>query len=543
MAFIIKLAGPNEALVRSGGGTQPKVRVGGRMIALPIFHKTQHLSLEVMTLAVSTVKVYTSEGVAVSVDGIAQVKVARSEDAIRTAAQQFLGKTTDAIAQIALQTLEGNQRAVLGTLTVEQIYRDRETFATRVREVAGPDMANMGLEIVSFTIRDIQDEQGYLDALGRARTAEVKRDAEIGEAEATRDANIRRAEAERDAGIAQAEANRDRESATFEADTKIAESERDFNVEKAGFERETNARRAEAELAYQLQEARTRQEIREQELQVEVVERTKQIEIEVQEITRRERELDASVRRPAEAEKYQLETVATGRKAETVAGAEADAETIRLHGEGEAQAIRARGEAEADAIRARGLAEAEAMERKADAWKQYGQAAMIDTLLESLPEAAAAVAQPLAQTDRIVMIGGGSDGIRASRLTGDVTTVVSQLPDLVESLTGIDILGTLKNLRGVVTTDELSGETAEVQGSDEGGDSARGGSLLRRGDPGRRHFDDTGGVVLLSYKEANAEDDDLFGLSVTLAARIGGLGAACGGVGGEPPPLSPWRSN
>ena len=470
MAFIIKLAGPNEALVRSGGGTQPKVRVGGRMIALPIFHKTQHLSLEVMTLAVSTVKVYTSEGVAVSVDGIAQVKVARSEDAIRTAAQQFLGKTTDAIAQIALQTLEGNQRAVLGTLTVEQIYRDRETFATRVREVAGPDMANMGLEIVSFTIRDIQDEQGYLDALGRARTAEVKRDAEIGEAEATRDANIRRAEAERDAGIAQAEANRDRESATFKADTKIAESERDFNVEKAGFERETNARRAEAELAYQLQEARTRQEIREQELQVEVVERTKQIEIEVQEITRRERELDASVRRPAEAEKYQLETVATGRKAETVAGAEADAETIRLHGEGEAQAIRARGEAEADAIRARGLAEAEAMERKADAWKQYGQAAMIDTLLESLPEVAAAVAQPLAQTDRIVMIGGGSDGIGASRLTGDVTTVVSQLPDLVESLTGIDILGTLKNLRGVVTTDELSGETAEVQGSDEGGD-------------------------------------------------------------------------
>ncbi len=423
-----------------------------------------------MTLAVSTVKVYTSEGVAVSVDGIAQVKVARSEDAIRTAAQQFLGKTTDAIAQIALQTLEGNQRAVLGTLTVEQIYRDRETFATRVREVAGPDMANMGLEIVSFTIRDIQDEQGYLDALGRARTAEVKRDAEIGEAEATRDANIRRAEAERDAGIAQAEANRDRESATFEADTKIAESERDFNVEKAGFERETNARRAEAELAYQLQEARTRQEIREQELQVEVVERTKQIEIEVQEITRRERELDASVRRPAEAEKYQLETVATGRKAETVAGAEADAETIRLHGEGEAQAIRARGEAEADAIRARGLAEAEAMERKADAWKQYGQAAMIDTLLESLPEVAAAVAQPLAQTDRIVMIGGGSDGIGASRLTGDVTTVVSQLPDLVESLTGIDILGTLKNLRGVVTTDELSGETAEIQGSDEGGD-------------------------------------------------------------------------
>ena len=149
-----------------------------------------------MTLQVVTSNVYTSEGVAISVDGVAQVKVARSEDAIRTSSQQFLGKGADEIAQIALQTLEGNQRAVLGTLTVEQIYQDREAFAQRVREVAGPDMANMGLEIVSFTLRDIQDEQGYLEALGRARTAEVRRDAEIGEAEATRDSNIRKAEAE-----------------------------------------------------------------------------------------------------------------------------------------------------------------------------------------------------------------------------------------------------------------------------------------------------------------------------------------------------------
>lgn len=478
MAFIIKLAGPNEALIRSGGGSQPKVKVGGRIISLPIFHKAQRLSLEVMTLLVNTAVVYTSEGVAVSVDGVAQVKVARSEDAIRTSAQQFLGKTADQIAQVALQTLEGNQRAVLGTMTVEQIYQDREAFAQRVREVAGPDMANMGLEIVSFTIRDIQDEQGYLEALGRSRIAEVKRDAEIGEAEATRDATIRKAAADRDAGIAQAEANRDREEARFAADTKIAESERDFAVEKAAFDRETNARRAEAELAYQLQEAKTRQEIREQELQVEVVERTKQIEIEVQEITRRERELDASVRRPAEAERYRLETVATGEKAQTVAEAEADSETIKLHGEGEAQAIRARGDAEAGAILARGLAEAEAMSTKAEAWKQYGQAAMIDKLLESLPEVAAAVSAPLAKTDRIVMIGGGNGGsIGASQLTGDVTKIVSQLPDIVESLTGIDILGTLKNLPGVIATDGASRETAEVQSNGEAeGSSESGGA-------------------------------------------------------------------
>ena len=462
MAPIIRVAGPNEALIRSGGGSQPKITVGGRVIVIPIFFKAQSLSLEVMTLAVETAKVYTKEGVAVTVDGVAQVKVARSEEAIRTAAQQFVGKPQREIAEVALQTLEGAQRAILGTMTVEGIYQDRESFAQSVGEVADPHMANMGLQIVSFTIRDIRDDMGYLNALGRKRTAEVTRDAEIGEAEATRDAAIKRAEAQRDATVVEAAANRDQETAKYDAETRIAESERDFKVEQAGYQRETNARQAEAELAYALQEAVTRQEIREQEVQIEVVERTKQIEIEAQEVMRRERELEAGIKRPAEAERYRLETIAAGEKGQVVAGAEAEAESLTLNGTGEANAIRARGEAEADAIRARGLAEAEAMRVKAEAWKEYGQAAMIDTLLESLPEVASAVAQPLAQTDRIVMISGGDNGsIGASKLTNDVTRVVAQLPDLVESLTGIDILGTLKNLPRVATTDDLSNGRAE----------------------------------------------------------------------------------
>ena len=478
MAPIIKVAGPNEALIRSGGGREPKVTVGGRIIVLPIFFKAQNLSLEVMTLAVETAKVYTKEGVAITVDGVAQVKVARAEEAIRTAAQQFIGKPQREIAQVALQTLEGAQRAILGTMTVEDIYQDRESFAQSVGEVAGPHMANMGLEIVSFTIRDIRDDQGYLDALGRKRTAEVTRDAEIGEAEATRDAAIRRAEAERDASIVAAQANRDQEAARYEAETSIASSERDFRVQKARYEQETNARRAEAELAYSLQEARTRQDIREQELQIEVVERTKQIEVEQQEIERRQRELEAGVKRPAEAERYRLETIAAGEKMRAVAEAEAEAETLTLRGGGEADAIRARGEAEAGAIRARGLAEADAMRTKAEAWKQYGQAAVIDSLLTSLPDVAAAISQPLAQTDRIVMISGEGGSTGASKLTGDVTKVVSQLPDLVESLTGIDILATLKNLPRVVSTSNGADGTATAEpaagdgGAVAGGDGA-----------------------------------------------------------------------
>ena len=471
MAPIIKVAGPNEALIRSGGGREPKVTVGGRIIVLPVFFKAQNLSLEVMTLAVETAKVYTKEGVAITVDGVAQVKVARAEEAIRTAAQQFIGKPQREIAQVALQTLEGAQRAILGTMTVEDIYQDRESFAQSVGEVAGPHMANMGLEIVSFTIRDIRDDQGYLDALGRKRTAEVTRDAEIGEAEATRDAAIRRAEAERDASIVAAQANRDQEAARFEADTSIAASERDFRVQKARYEQETNARQAEAELAYSLQEARTRQDIREQELQIEVVERTKQIEVEQQEIERRQRELEAGVKRPAEAERYRLETIAAGEKMRAVAEAEAEAETLTLRGGGEADAIRARGEAEAGVIRARGLAEADAMRTKAEAWKEYGQAAVIDSLLTSLPDVAAAISQPLAQTDRIVMISGEGGSTGASKLTGDVTKVVSQLPDLVESLTGIDILATLKNLPRVVSTANGAdgATTANPAASDDGG--------------------------------------------------------------------------
>lgn len=417
--------GPNQALVVSGGGREPKVVVGGRVFVMPFLQRVQALSLEVMTLTPSTSTVYTKEGVAVSVDGVAQVKV--KGNSILQAAQQFLGKPLREIEEVALQTLEGNQRAILGTMTVEEIYQDREGFATRVLEVGSSDMDNMGLEIVSYTIRDIQDEQGYLEALGIPRTAEVKRNATIAQAEADRDASIRSAQAEQEA-----------QSARFTADTAIAESERDYSVQKAAYDELTNARRASAELAYQLQEAKTKQEIRQEEIQIDVIERQKLIEVQEQEVKRKEQELDATVRRPATAERFQVETIAEGNKSRVIAEAEAEAEAIRITGQ-----------AEADAILAKGIAEAEAMERKATAWKEYGQAALIEQLFETLPKVAEAVAQPLSKTEKIVMISGNGDdssGIGASRITRDVTNIVSQLPAVIDALTGIDILETLKDL-------------------------------------------------------------------------------------------------
>jgi len=341
-----------------------------------------------------------------------------------------------------LQTLEGHQRAILGTLTVEEIYRDREKFASQVRTVASPDLAGMGLEIVSFTIRDIKDPGGYLDALGVRRTAEVRRDATIGQAEA-----------ERDAGIRSAEAKREQEAATFEAETRIAESERGYNVQKAAYDQEVNARQAEAELADELQRAKTQQEIRREEVEIEVVERAKQIELQQQEIQRRERELEATVRKPAEAERYRLETIAEGNRNAVVAEAAADADATRLQGEAQAEVIRLTGQAEAEAIEAKGAAEAAAMKLKAEAWKQYGEAAVIQQVLETLPAVAEAVAQPLARTDRIVMFGGGDGGgTGASKLTRDITRTVAQVPEVIESLTGIDIVGSIKNIPGLEST-------------------------------------------------------------------------------------------
>ena len=448
---VIQTVGPNEALIRSGGGDMPKVVVGGRTLVVPIFHRAQRLSLHVMTLHVMTENVYTGEGVAVSVDGVAQVKVARSEEAIRTASQQFLGKTEAEILDVPLQTLEGHQRAILGTLTVEEIYRDREKFASQVRSVASPDLAGMGLEIVSFTIRDIKDPGGYLDALGVRRTAEVRRDATIGEAEA-----------ERDAGIRSAAALREREAARYEADTRIAESERGFQVQKASYDQEVNARQAEAQLADELQRARTQQEIRREEVEIEVVDRRKQIELQTQEIERRERELEATVRKPAEAERYRMETIAEAERNAVVASATGDAEAVRRQGEAQAEVIRLTGEAEADAIRAKGLAEAEAMRTKADAWKEYGEAAVVQQVLEALPAVAEAVAQPLARTDRIVMFGGGDGGSGPSKLTQDVMRTVAQVPEVIESLTGIDIVGSIKNIPGLESSGRAAVDTEQA---------------------------------------------------------------------------------
>lgn len=412
--------GPNEALIISGVfyGNEPCIIVGGRAIVCPCIQRVQRLPLSTLTLVVVSPRVYTSQGVPISVTGVAQVKINGSNDEmLRAAAEQFGDKPEDEIAHVAQETLEGHQRAIMGNMTVEQIYRDRKTFSSKVFEVASTDLINMGIMVISYTIKDINDEVGYLKALGQARTAEVQRDARVGEAEARMESSV-----------AEARAEMERMESKLANDTEIARAKRDFDLKKASYDVEVNTAKAEAELAYSLQAAFMQQKIKEQETQVKVVERSQEIEIQEQEIMRKEKELNARVKKPAEAEKYRLETIA-----------EANRQRAVLEAEAEAQAQIMKGEAEAFAIEAKAKAEAEQMAKKADAWGEYEKAALVDMMLQVMPKVAAEIAAPLSRVNKVTMVADGSGEIGAARLTQEVIEIMNKIPASVTAMTGVDI--------------------------------------------------------------------------------------------------------
>ena len=468
--------GPNQVLVISGrkrrivdpdgavGEVGYRIVKGGGVFVWPVVEKIDVLSLELLTIDVQTPEVYTSKGVPVKVDGVAQIKVKGDDVSIATSAEQFLGKSTQEIQQIATQTLEGHLRAILGTMTVEDIYQNRDAFASKVQEVAAGDMANMGLGIVSFTIRDIRDSQGYLEALGKPRIAQVKRDAQIAQAEADRDAVIKSAQAQQ-AG----------QEAKFAADSKIAESQRDYQMNVATYQASVNQKKAEADLAYDLQKYKTGQFVKAEEVQVSIIEKQKQIELQEQEIKRKQKELEANVQKPADAERYKVETLANAKKFQLeteAAGAAAatkqtgfaSADVSKATGIAEAEANKARGLAEASIIEAQGKAQAEAMRLKAESFKQYNQAAVIEMLIKVLPEVAGRISEPLSKTEKMVIINSGSGvGGGASKLTGDVTQIIAQLPPVLESLTGVKFEKLLQQVPALRKAMEDAGDSNPAQ--------------------------------------------------------------------------------
>jgi len=433
--------GPDEALIVSGrkrklpNGQVVGFRIvrGGATFVWPIFETAKTLSLRIMPLDVNS-SAYTSQGVQVTVDGVAQVKIDSSFEMIATAAEQFLSLKDEEIRRIATQTMEGHLRSIVGNLTVEEINQNRDAFAQKVQELAAADLSNMGLKIISFTIREISDKNGYLESLGKAQIARVQRDAIIGQAEAKRDADIKSAEASQ-AG----------QTAKFLAEAKIAEANRDKEILVADYQADINAKKAEADLSYDRKKYILEQDVQKEAMQVEIVKKQKEIELQEQEALRKEKELEATVIKPAEAEKYRIETQAEADRVRKSKEAEAESYSIRAEGLAKAEAIKAAGLAEAEIIKAKGEAEAQAMIKKAEAYRMFNNAAMAHMIIEKLPEIAAAIAQPLSKTEKIVMIGDSG----ASKITKDVTSILAELPETVKGLTGIDLTGLIKSYANV----------------------------------------------------------------------------------------------
>lgn len=484
----VKVA-PNEALIISGrrhqrsDGSIRNYRIvsGGATFVWPVLEKVDRLSLESVTLDIETPEFYTKLGVPMRVEAVAQIKVRGDEVSIGTAAEQFLSKSLDEIKSIAYQMMAGHLRGMLGTLTVEEIMAGHEAFAQRVQDVSASDLANMGLTVVSFTIREISDSNGYLQALGRPQIAQVKKNATIGESEATRDATISSAQAQREGQLAK-----------LTAETAIAEADRDHKMHLAQFEASVNQKKAETDLAYDLQRFKTAQSVTQEQVQVEIVRKARETEVQQQEALRREQELIATIRKPAEAERERmillaeaeainLKRVAEGRaeaaqrvgtaeaetnkvrgmaeaetnKARGLAEADirraqglAEAETTRAQGLAAAEATRAQGLAEAEATRARALAEAEGMLQRAHAWQEYNQAAIAQLLIEKLPEIVRAASEPLSRIEKIVLVntGGGEGGSGLGALSSEITKMLATTPELVNALTGIDLQSIISGL-------------------------------------------------------------------------------------------------
>ncbi|KAL7060141.1 hypothetical protein AAHC03_09271 [Spirometra sp. Aus1] len=427
----VHAVGPNEALVLSGGccgSNRVRTVIGGWGWAWWCLTDVQRLSLSIMTLQPKCEDVETSEGVPVTVTGVAQVKVMTDGEFLSAACEQFLGRSVQDIKATILNTLEGHLRAILGTLSVESIYQDRDQFAALVREVAAPDVGRMGIEILSFTIKDLYDKVEYLDSLGRAQTANVMRDADIGVAEA-----------ERDAGIREAECNKKMMDTKFEADGSIADSKRKFELLQAEYQQEVNVALADSQLAYTLQAAKENQKIKAEEIEIEVVGRKRAIEIEEQEIIRNERKLDSTIRLPAEAEAYRVQKIAEGERARKVLEAQATADSIRGIGNAKAAALQAKGDAEAEGLTKMG-----------EAFAEFSDAAKLNLILQALPSLAAEVAAPLARTNEIVVLGGSGANTCSNLedLGRNLTNLAGTLPPGIRALTGVDLSQCISKIPG-----------------------------------------------------------------------------------------------
>jgi flotillin len=375
MAKLYRKAGPHEALIVYGlGGT--RVIKGRGIVIYPMVQTVRGLSLELMSFDVAPKQdLYTRQGVAVTVEAVAQIKVKSDPESILTAAEQFLTKPPDEREGLIRLVMEGHLRGIIGQLTVEEIVKQPEMVGDRMRSTCADDMSKMGLEVISFTIKEVRDKNEYITNMGRPDIARIKRDADVATAEADRDTAIRRAVASREAAVAKAQADQERVLAETLSQAKQAEAQRDLEVKKAEYLELVKKQQAQADKAYEIQGNIMQQKVRAEEVTIHQIEKEHEVLVQDAEIQRRDRELQATVGKQAEYERRRIETLA-----------EAEKSRLTMEAEGHAAAIRTQGEAEAEIIFKKGEAEAKAMNVKAEAYQEFNQAAIVDKLISSMPE-------------------------------------------------------------------------------------------------------------------------------------------------------------
>lgn len=447
IAQMYRKVGPNEAFIVYGAGGTRVIKGGGTVI-FPMIHSYKTLPLELMSFDVAPKQdLYTKQGVAVTVEAVAQIKVKSDHESILTAAEQFLSKTPPQREGLIRLVMEGHLRGIIGQLTVEEIVKQPEMVADRMRATCADDMDKMGLEVVSFTIKEVKDGNDYITNMGRPDIARVKMMADIATAEAERDTAIKRAEAQREAAIKKAEADQHRVLAETLSLAAQAEAQRDLDVKKAQYLEITKRQQAQADKSYEIQSRVMEQQVVMESVRVQQIEKQEQIKVQEAEISRHEKELIANVLKSAEIERLRIETLASAERQRLISEAE-----------GRATSLRTEGEAEAEIIFKKGEAEARAMNVKAVAYQEWNQAAVVDKLMTQMPEIVRALAAPLANVDKITIVSTG-DGAAAGahKITGDLTAIAAQVPALFESLSGMQMSDLLSKVKLIGATEEAKG--------------------------------------------------------------------------------------
>src|SRR5664280_1553905 len=453
-ARLYRKAGPNEVLVVYGfRGT--RVVKGHGTVIFPMVETYRELSLELMSFDVAPQQdLYTKQGVAVTVEAVAQIKVKSDPESVLTASEQFLTKPPQDREALIRLVMEGHLRGIIGQLTVEEIVKQPEMVADRMRSTCADDMNKMGLEVISFTIKEVRDKNEYIANMGRPDVARIKRDADVATAEAERDTAIRRAIALRESAIAKAQADQERVAAETASQARQAEAQRDLEVKRATYTEMVKRQQAQADKAYEIQTNIMQQQVIAESVKVQQIEKQEQVKVQEAEILRREKELIATVLKGAEIERARIETLAS-----------AERQRLMSEAEGRSASIRAQGEAEAEIIFKKGEAEAKAMNVKAEAYQEFNQAAILDKLISGLPEIARALAAPLANVDKITIVSTGNGPTAGmSKITGDIAAMAAQVPALFETLSGMPFSEMFAKVRTITDKAPKSDDKAKDTG-------------------------------------------------------------------------------